>query len=111
MGVELGPDLGTIHNWTAEIIMANILDPNISISSGYDLWNVELKNGESHQGIISSESDVAITLKNNGKLEKTINRQDIKEIKSMEISAMPSGLEKKINKQEMADLLAFLRKF
>jgi hypothetical protein len=29
----------------------------------------------------------------------------------MEISAMPSGLEKKINKQEMADLLAFLRKF
>ncbi len=111
MGVELGPDLGTIHNWTAEIIMANILDPNISISSGYDLWNVELKNGESHQGIISSETDVAITLKNNGKLEKTINRQDIKEIKSMEISAMPSGLEKKINKQEMADLLAFLRKF
>jgi len=106
MGVELGPDLGTIHNWTAEIIMANILDPNISISSGYDQWNVELKNGESHQGIISSESDVAITLKNNGKLEKTINRQDIKEI-----SAMPSGLEKKINKQEMADLLAFLRKF
>ncbi|WP_305663288.1 PVC-type heme-binding CxxCH protein [Daejeonella sp.] len=111
MGIELGPDLGTIHNWTAEIIMANILDPNISISSGYDLWNVELNNGESHQGIISSETDVAITLRNNGKLEKTISRQDIKEIKSMEISAMPSGLEKKINKQEMADLLAFLRKF
>ncbi len=111
MGIDLGPDLGTIHNWTAEIIMANILDPNISISSGYDLWNVELKNGESHQGIISSETDAAITLKNNGKLEKTINRQDIKEIKSMGISAMPTGLEKKINKQEMADLLAFLRKF
>lgn len=111
MGIELGPDLGTIHNWTAEIIMANILDPNISISSGYDLWNVELKNGESHQGIISSETDAAITLKNYGKLEKTINRQDIKAIKSMEISAMPIGLEKKINKQEMADLLAFLRKY
>lgn len=111
MGVELGPDLGTIHNWTAEILMANILDPNISISSGYDLWNVELKNGESHQGIISSETNTAITIRNNGKLEKTINRQDIKEIKSLEISAMPSGLEKKINKQEMADLLAFLRKF
>jgi hypothetical protein len=71
--------------------MANILDPNISISSGYDLWNVELKNGESHQGIISSETDVAITLKNNGKLEKTINRQNIKVIKSMEISASDAG--------------------
>lgn len=111
LGVELGPDLGTVHNWTAEIIMANILDPNISISAGYDLWNVELKSGESLQGIISSETDAAITLRNNGKPEKTINRQDIKEIRSLDISAMPTGLEKKISKQEMADLLAFLRKF
>ncbi len=111
LGVELGPDLGTIHNWTAEIIMANILDPNISISAGYDLWNVELKNGESLQGIIASETDAAITLRNNGKPEKTINRQDIKEIRSLDISAMPTGLEKKISKQEMADLLVFLRKF
>lgn len=111
MGVGLGPDLGTIHNWTAEIIMANILDPNISISAGYDLWNVELKTGESIQGIISSETDAAITLKNNGKPERTINRQDIKEIRSLDMSAMPGGLEKKISKQEMADLLAYLRKF
>jgi len=111
LGVELGPDLGTIHNWTAEIIMANILDPNISISAGYDLWNVELKSGESFQGIIASETDAAITLRNNGKPEKTISRQEIKEIRSVDISAMPTGLEKKISKQEMADLLAFLRKF
>lgn len=111
MGIELGPDLGTIRNWTAEIIMANILDPNISISSGYDQWNVELKNGESLQGIIASETNVAITIRNNGKLERTINRQDIKQLKSMDISAMPSGLEKKIDQQKMADLLAFLRKF
>jgi hypothetical protein len=51
-----------------------------------------------------------LTLRNNGKLDKTINRQDIKSIKSLNTSAMPSGFEKKINKQEMADLLAFLRK-
>lgn len=111
IGVELGPDLGTIHNWTAEIILANILDPNISISSGYNLWHVELNSGESLQGIIASETNSAVTFRNNGQLERTINRQDIKTIKSMDISAMPSGLEKKINKQEMADLLAFLRKF
>jgi putative heme-binding domain-containing protein len=102
--------MGTIHNWIREDIMANILDPNLSISSGYDLWEVELKNGELAQGIISSETSTALTLRNNGKLDKTINRQDIKSIKSLNTSAMPSGFEKKINKQEMADLLAFLRK-
>lgn len=109
MGVQLGPDLGTIHNWIPEVILANILDPNLSISNGYDLWEVELKNGESIQGIISSETSTAITLRNNGKLERTINRQDVKSLKSLDISAMPSGLEKQITKQEMADLLAFLR--
>jgi putative heme-binding domain-containing protein len=110
IGVEFGPDMGTVHNWTREDIMANILNPNLSISSGYDLWEVELKNGELAQGIILSETSTALTLRNNGKLDKTINRQDIKSIKSLNESAMPSGLEKKINKQEMADLLAFLRK-
>lgn len=110
IGVQFGPDLGTIHNWKPEDIMANILNPNLSISSGYDMWEVELKNGETLQGIISSETSSALTLRNNGKLDKTINRQDIKSLKSINVSAMPIGLEKNINKQEMADLLAFLRR-
>lgn len=109
MGVQLGPDLGTIHSWKPDAILANILEPNLSILSGYDLWEVELKNGESLQGIISSETSAAITLKNNGTLERTINRQDIQSIKNLNISPMPPGLEKEINTQEMADLLAFLR--
>ena len=109
MGVAIGPDLGTIHNWRKEDIMANVLDPNLSLSSGFGLWEVKLNNGESVQGIIASETSAAITLKNNGMLERTINRQDIKSLNAINISAMPAGLEKSINQQQMADLLAFLR--
>ena len=108
-GVLFGPDLGTIHNWKKEDIMANILDPNLSILAGYDLWQIELNSGESLQGIISTETSTAITLKNNGKLDRTINRQDIKSLKSLRISPMPTGLEKNISKESMANLLAFLR--
>ena len=75
MGQSLGPDLGTIHNWSKEAIMANILAPNQSISSGYDLWFVELNNGETLQGIIASETPGAITLRNSGSLDKTIKRR------------------------------------
>ena len=50
MGVSFGPDLGTIRNWSAEAIMANILAPNLSIASRYDLWVVDQKNGESFKG-------------------------------------------------------------
>lgn len=109
MGVAIGPDLGTIHNWKKENIMANILDPNLSIFPGYDLWEFELNSGEVFQGIIASETPTAITVINNGKLNRTISRGDIKSLKSLSISAMPTGLEKNIDKQAMADLLAFLR--
>jgi putative heme-binding domain-containing protein len=108
-GIELGPDLGTIHNWSKEAIMANILAPNQSISSGFDLWDVELTSGESVQGIIASETPGAITLRNTGSPERMIKRQDIKTLKALTMSAMPTGLEKQISLQQMADLLAFLK--
>lgn len=109
MGVAIGPDLGTIHNWIKEDIMANVLDPNLSISSGFSLWEVKLNSGESVQGIIASETSTAITLRNNGMLDRTVNRQNVKSLKAINISGMPAGFEKKINQQQMADLLAFLR--
>jgi putative heme-binding domain-containing protein len=108
-GVTFGPDLATIHNWSKEAILANILAPNQSISSGYDMWNVTLNSGESIQGIIASETPGAITLRSSGSPEKTIRRQDIKDIQALTMSAMPSGLDKLISIQEMADLLAYLK--
>jgi len=109
-GVAFGPDLGTIHNWKKEDILANILDPNLSIMAGYDLWEIILNNGESLQSIIAAETASAITIKNMGNFEKTISRQDIKSLKSLSISAMPGGLEKNIGKEQMADLIAFLKR-
>ena len=109
MGVAVGPDLGTVHNWSAEAIMANTLAPGLSISSGFDLWSVELNNGESIQGIIASETPGAVTLRNTGSPDRTISRKDIKSLKAMNMSIMPVGLEQQINQQQMADLLAFLK--
>ncbi len=109
MGVAFGPDLGTVHNWPPAGIMTHILDPNQSISDGYDLWDVVLTNGATVQGIISTETPNALTLRNVGGQEATIARQDIKSIKALGMSAMPAGLENQIDKQDMADLLAFLK--
>jgi len=109
IGVSFGPDLGTVHNWQPEGIMANILAPDLSIATGYELRELELNNGETVQGIVSSETPGAITLKNTGTMERTVNRQDILSLKTLDISVMPAGWEKKISHQQMADLLAFLR--
>lgn len=108
-GMKLGPDLGTIHAWASSDIMTNILDPNYSIAHGYDLWSVKLNNGKTIQGIIATETPTAITLKNTEGVETNIARQDIVSLTALGMSAMPNDLEKKIDKQQMADLLAFLK--
>lgn len=108
-GRAYGPDLGTVHAWAPADIMSNILDPNRSIAHGYDSWEVMTNNEETVQGIITNETPTAITITDaNGKLTN-IARQDVKSLKALGISAMPAQWEEKINKQQMADLLAFLK--
>jgi putative heme-binding domain-containing protein len=108
-GIAIGPDLGTVHNWSPSAIMAHTLDPNLSISSGFDLWSVELNSGETIQGIIASESPAAVTLRNVGAEDKTVKRSEIKSINALNMSIMPTGLNEQISPEQMADLLAFLK--
>jgi putative membrane-bound dehydrogenase-like protein len=109
IGVAFGPDLGTVQSWMPENILINILDPNHSISHGYDLWNVVLNDGTSMQGIILSETSGAINLNSEGGVKTTIARKEIRSLRTLEVSAMPGDFEKRINKQQMADLIAFIR--
>ncbi len=108
-GTLYGPDLGTIRNRRPESILADILNPNLSIADGYDIWNIELKSGETVQGLIASETPAALTLRNYGGAETTIARNDIVQLHAMGVSVMPAGLEGQITKQEMADLLTYIR--
>ncbi|MEO6681480.1 MAG: c-type cytochrome, partial [Ginsengibacter sp.] len=108
IGNKFGPDLGTVQSWLAKDILANILDPNASIALGFDLWDVKMKTGESLQGIISSETSSAINLRTAPGKEQTINRQNIESITVTKSSAMPV-LTSRLNYQQIADILAFLK--
>lgn len=110
MGGVFGPNLASLKNRRAENILSDILFPNLSIADGYDLWSIEMQNGEIIQGIIGSETPNAILLRIAGGTERNISRSDIKSLNVMDISAMPPGLEEAINPQQMADLLAFILK-
>ncbi len=110
LGTPYGPDLGTIRNRRVESIMGDILNPAFSIADGYDLWNVEMKSGETVQGLIATESPTALTLRGYGGEETVIPRPNIKSLKSLNVSVMPAGLESQISPEDMADLLAFLKK-
>src|SRR6185312_5433000 len=110
IGVAFGPDLGTVQTWTPENILINVLDPNIAISHGYELWNLVLNDGTMVQGIIVSETSNAIVLNREGGVKTTIARKDIRSIRTLNVSPMPNDFEKRIDKQQMADLIAFIKK-
>jgi putative heme-binding domain-containing protein len=109
MGVDFGPDLGTVQSWMPENILINILDPNLSISHGYELWNLVLNDGTMLQGIVLSETSNAIVVNKEGGVKITIARKDIRSLRTLDMSAMPNDFEKRISKQQMADLIEFIK--
>ncbi|WP_114750466.1 PVC-type heme-binding CxxCH protein [Pleomorphovibrio marinus] len=108
-GIAFGPDLASLRNRQKINLLSDILDPDLSIADGYDLWMVKMQDGASHQGLIHAETPVAIELKQVGGQTTTLARKDILELNVSAASAMPGGWEQQISQQEMADLLAFIK--
>lgn len=108
-GIKLGPDLGTVHNWSKKALVENIMTPSQSISSGFELWSIELNNGEKLQGIIESETPGVIALVNTGNWKKAIKRSDIKSISALNLSVMPDDFGTKLSGEQMSDLVAYLK--
>jgi putative heme-binding domain-containing protein len=89
--------------------LSKILNPNQSLAAGYEVWTVERKSGGSVAGIIADETPTSITVRSQAD-ETTIPRTDIASITALPTSAMPAGLESQLDEQQMADLLAFLKR-
>lgn len=107
-GFAVGPDLSTVANAGAEKILINVLDPNREVNPQYMNYTIETDDLESHSGVIASESATSITLKRANGETDTILRVNIEAIRSENLSIMPEGWEEAIDKQQMADLIAYL---
>jgi putative membrane-bound dehydrogenase-like protein len=109
-GIPFGPDLATVRNRRTEFLLNDILLPNREITSGYELWVIELRNGEQIGGMVAVETPTSITVRSMGGLEQTLARADVARMEAAPVSAMPEGLGQQIDVQQMADLIAYLRR-
>ena len=108
LGVDVGPPLSDVKVKPPEGLLSDILDPNRMFEARWSAYTVETKDGRTLSGLIQSETGDAIVLAMMGGAKETIQRTAIKEMKSLDHTLMPVGLEAAINKEQMADLLAFL---
>ena len=108
-GTPVGPDLFGMRNQSKEVILLHIIVPEYEIVPGYVSYTVALKDGNVEQGMIAAENPTSITLRRALGEELTISRANIAALASSGLSLMPQGLEANMSRQDMADLLAYLK--
>jgi putative heme-binding domain-containing protein len=109
IGVDVAPDIADSRVKKPEQLLVDILQPNRAIDANFVSYTVATTDGRTLAGIITSDTASSVTLKQPEAKIVTLLRQDIEELRSSGVSLMPEGLEKNINKQQMADLIAFIK--
>ena len=105
---RLGPDLSGVNNKTQEELLAHILDPSFEIQSNYTNYIVVTKDGMILDGLLAGESAESVTLRGEFQ-DASVRRDQIEEMRASTVSLMPEGLEQDMTKQELADVIAYLR--
>jgi len=108
-GKEVGPDLSEIGGkLSREALYTSILDPSAGISHNYETHALVLEDGETPTGIIVSQTDEAITLKNAEAIVRTYPRDQIEQIIKQNVSIMPADLQQNLTVEQLVDLVEYL---
>jgi len=109
VGHQVGPDISDTRNRARDALLYDILDPNRRVDPQFTDYVVVTLDGRTLNGLLVSETDESIVLRQPEGLQLTLARSDIEELRSTNRSLMPEGIEKDVTVQQMADLLEFLK--
>lgn len=111
-GGHSGPDLGSVANrYSMRDIMVSIIEPSDSISEQYQASVVHKRDGGVAVGRIIFDNDQEVALAQNpfdfSALSK-VPRSEIQSIEPSQTSLMPPAMINAMNRDELADLMAYL---
>ncbi|MGB2717497.1 MAG: PVC-type heme-binding CxxCH protein [Vicinamibacterales bacterium] len=110
MGGRIGPDLTRIGQIRSERdLLEAILFPNASFARGYEPVSVTTSSGEVVGGVLRGDLPEEVVLGTATGEELRIARQRVREVQPGTISLMPPGIADQLSRQELADLVAFLK--
>ena len=107
-GQEVGPDITVNGRASYEQLLSNVFDPSLVIGEAYQARTVRTADGRVITGLLTEDNTERVVLKTQGGKLETIARDDVEAMKVSELSLMPEGIEKQLDKQEIADLFAFI---
>ncbi len=108
-GQQVAPDLASVKNKSDADLLVAILDPNREAQPNFNVYTVVTEQGRVYNGIIAAESAGSITLKRAEGKQDVILRNNIDQMISTGLSLMPVGIEKDLKRQDLADVIAFVK--
>ena len=109
VGGNVGPDLTSIGKARTERdLLESIVYPSASFVRSYEPVIVVTKD-DAYSGVLLKDAADEIVLATGPNTEVRVPRSDIVETRPGKVSVMPAGLDAQLSKQELADLVAFLK--
>ena len=110
LGGDIGPELTKIGEARTERdLLESIVFPSASFVRSYEPTTLILKDGEQVNGIVRRESAEEYVMVVGPAAEQHVRKGDVVETRPGTISVMPAGLDEQLNRQELADLLHFVK--
>lgn len=107
-GKVVGPDLTEIGSkLTREAMFVSILDPSAGISHNYESYAALLESGEVVVGLLVSQTDAKVVLKDAMGIERELPRDGISQLKKQDKSLMPESLIENLSTQDLIDIVEY----
>ncbi len=109
-GGWVGPDLtkvGAIRS--GRDLLESVLFPSSTFAQGYVPYSVVTKSGQEAGGVLAEQSAADIVLRDSSGAERRFQREEVAELRPLNVSIMPEGLGDALTRDQLRDLLAFLQ--
>jgi putative membrane-bound dehydrogenase-like protein len=109
-GGKIGPDLTGSNRTNITYLLSNILNPSGEVQEDYKLVVITTQDGRTYSGNVIAENERSLSLRVVGQDPIAINKSQIRTRDVTEKSMMPEGLLNNLSKEEILDLIAYLKK-
>ena len=107
-GGRIGPDLTGSNRANLDYLLENVTNPNAVIGKDYELHVWTLKDGRTVSGMLRQENAATLTVQTPAG-EEQIPKSAVQSEEKPGISMMPAGLFSALSREQLRDLVGYLR--
>ncbi len=108
-GGQVGPNLTGYQRDQLNILLLNVIAPNLEIREGYQAMVALTTSGQLLTGFIERENPEQVVLRAIDGQAHIIDRDELESLKPQPVSLMPEGLLDNLSSEQLCDLFAYLR--